>query len=63
LKKTKSDLSETSDVPPTDVKPAETSEITKQQEPTEKPMSEFEKRRLELQKRKDEKAKLEGTFN
>jgi hypothetical protein len=71
LKKTKSDISDvpptenknvetptpeiSAKIEPTPDSKA--SEITKQQEPTEKPMSEFEKRRAEMQARRDAKQK------
>jgi hypothetical protein len=82
LKKTKSDISDVPSTgvksvetpapeisakiePTTDSK---TLEITKQQEPTEKPMSEFEKRRAEMQARRNAKQKeldaiKQGKFN
>jgi hypothetical protein len=72
LKKTKSDISDVpptevesvktpapdaskSQIKSVETKPIE--DITKQQEPTEKPMSDFEKRRAEMQARRDAKQK------
>jgi hypothetical protein len=59
LKKTKSDLS---DVPPSEIKSAETPKEPESAKPESKQMSELERRRADMEQRKQDQLKLEGKY-